>query len=167
MLEKEKAKYAKEIENLRSGFAQDLEHYRAQLDRSIFVTRAHFETEFTAMKEVSQCLSAVKIAVRGLYPIEFRAPGIIDIERGKQVAELQSANQKFREKLEEWAVFLEPALYDEFDHCQAGAEALCGEEKTLDGHPRPGSKTYFWDSYRKACQLVRDRIKGLAVMPRT
>jgi hypothetical protein len=38
MLEKEKAKYAKEIENLRSGFAQDLEHYRAQLDRSIFVS---------------------------------------------------------------------------------------------------------------------------------
>ena len=60
ILEKEKARYAKEIENLKAEFAKELEHYRAQLDRSTFVTRAHFETEFTAMKEVSQCLSQGK-----------------------------------------------------------------------------------------------------------
>jgi hypothetical protein len=130
ILEKEKAKYARELEGLKAGFAQELEHYRAELDRLTFVTRAHFDTEFTAMKEVSQCLSAVKIAVRKLYPIEIQVPGVIDIDRAKQVAELQSANEKFREKLEEWAVFLEPKLYDEFDHCHAGAEAMqCAPKK--------------------------------------
>src|ERR1700676_2246492 len=61
LLEKEKAKYAEAIEKLRAAFAQELERYRAQLDRSIFVTRAHFETEYTAMKEVSKSLAEVKI----------------------------------------------------------------------------------------------------------
>ncbi|SRR6266480_7622644 len=50
LLEKEKAKYAEEMAKIKAGFDHELEHYRAQLDRSIFVTRAHFETEFTAMK---------------------------------------------------------------------------------------------------------------------
>lgn len=90
LLEQEKAKYARELESLKADFAQELEHYRAQLDRSIFVTRAQFETEFTAMKEVSQCLSSVKIAVRNLYPIEFRVSDIVDIDRAKQIAELQN-----------------------------------------------------------------------------
>jgi hypothetical protein len=59
--------------------------------------------------------------------LEVRAPDT-DAERYRKITDLESASQKFREKLEEWAVFLEPKLYDEFDHCQAGAEALCREE---------------------------------------
>jgi hypothetical protein len=41
----------------KAEYDQELEHYRAQLDRSVFVTRAHFETEYTAMKEVAQRFS--------------------------------------------------------------------------------------------------------------
>jgi hypothetical protein len=67
LLEKEKAKYAHELATLQAGFAQELARYHAQLDRSTFVTRAHFETEYTAMKKVSQSLSVVKLAVRDLY----------------------------------------------------------------------------------------------------
>jgi hypothetical protein len=68
LLAKQKAEYDREIEKQKAGFAQGLEHYRALLDRSIFVTRAHFETEFTAMKEVSQRLSEVKIAFGRFHP---------------------------------------------------------------------------------------------------
>jgi hypothetical protein len=162
LLEKEKAEYAGELERIKKEFAQELEHYRARLDRSTFVTRAHFETEFTAMKDVSQSLSGVKLLLLDLYPIEVRP---VNPKRDDLIAELESANQKFREKLEEWAVFLEPKLYVEFDHCYAAAHALCREEKSFEGKPKEGSKKYFWDAYQNACQMVRDRIQCLAVLP--
>jgi hypothetical protein len=63
ILEKEKAKYGRELEQLRASFAEKLEWYKDALDRSktllqariessVFVTRAHFETEFGAYKKV-------------------------------------------------------------------------------------------------------------------
>lgn len=166
LLEKEKTKYTKEIEELKAGFAQELAHYRAQLDRSIFVTRAHFETEFTAMKEVSQCLSEVKIAFINLHPIQ-AGTKMNGAERTHGIDLLERATHKYHEKLEEWAVFLEPTLYDEFDHCYAGADAEWKRLKTNSDEPdRAGTVAYFWKSYRQACQMVRDRIKSLAVMPR-
>jgi hypothetical protein len=168
ILEKEKAEYAKQLAMLTAGFSQELEHYRAQLDRSIFVSRTHFETEYTAMKEVSQCLSEVKVTFLRLHPIE-AGTELIDAERTQGIASLETATSKYHEKLEEWAVFLEPALYDEFEHCYAGADAelkrlRTNSEKEPD---RAGTVNYFWKSYRQASQMVRDRIKNLAVIPRT
>src|ERR1700720_767618 len=119
MLEKEKAKYAKEIESLKSGFAQELEHYRAQLDRSIFVTRAQFETEFTAMKEVMQRLSDVKVIWLKLHPVQF---GRSDVDLYDGIESLRKATEAFPEKLEEWAVFIEIEIYDEFPPCYMGAD---------------------------------------------
>lgn len=167
LLEKEKAKYAEATEKLKAAFAQELERYRAQLDRSIFVTRAHFETEFTAMKEVSQALSEVKIAFVSLHPLD-ASVRITDAERSERIDWLERANDKYLKKLEEWAVFLELPLYDEFDHAYAGADAECKRLRTNPAElDRAGTVAYFWRSYRQACQLVRDRIKSLAVMPRT
>ena len=167
LLEKEKAKYAEAIEKLKAAIAQELERYRAQLDRSVFVTRAHFETEFTAMKEVSQCLSEVKVAFRSLHPID-AAVKITDAERTERINWLARANNKYLEKLEEWAVFLEPSLYSEFEHAYVAANDEWRRLKTNAEEPdRAGTVRYFWKSYQQACQLVRDRIKSLAVMPRT
>lgn len=165
MLEKEKAKYAKEIEQLKSGFAQELEHYRAQLDRSVFVTRAHFETEFKAMKEVSQRLSDVKVVWLKLHPIQF---GRSDVDFNEEIESLRKATEAFHEKLEEWAVFIEPDLYDEFNRCYIGADEEWRRLKAgNDMDDRAGIVRHFWTAYQNACQKVRNRIKSLAVMPRT
>jgi hypothetical protein len=69
IVEKERAKYTKEIENLKARFAQELEKYRAQLDRSIFVTRAHFETELAAYKQIFDGLGEVHLAMTGMRPM--------------------------------------------------------------------------------------------------
>jgi hypothetical protein len=167
ILEKEKAKYAKEVEKLKAGLAQELERYRTELDRSIFVTRAQFETEFAAMKQVSQALSGVKVAFLSLHPLDANVR-LMDAERTKRIDWLKRASDKYLEKLEEWAVFLEPPLYDEFDHAYAAADAEWKRLKTNpEDHDRAGTVAYFWKSYRQACQMVRDRIKSLAVIPRT
>jgi hypothetical protein len=164
VLEKEKAAYQEELTKLTARFTRELEHYRAQLDRSIFVSRTHFETEYTAMKEVSQCLSEVKVFFRKLHPIEaFTEPTGTD--RTKAIDSMEKAIGKFQEKLEEWAVFLEIAIYNEFNHCHG--EATVELRRLKANSEREPNTKYFWDSYQKACQLVRDRIKTLAVLPRT
>jgi hypothetical protein len=167
LLEKEKAKYTREIEKLKAGCAQELEHYRAHLDRSIFVTRAHFETEFAALKEISQSLSKVKIAFIKLHPIE-AGKELTGTERIQSIDSLERMTSEFHVKLEEWAVFMEPTMYDEFEHCYVGADAEWKRLKTNPAeHDRAGTADYFWKSYRQACQMVRDRIESLAVIPRT
>jgi hypothetical protein len=109
-------------------------------------------------------LSEVKVFFRKLHPIEaFTEP--IGTERTQVIDSMEKAIGKFQEKLEEWAVFLEIAIYTEFDHCYTGASAELRRLKA-NSEREPDTK-YFWDSYRKVCQLVRDRIKILAVLPRT
>src|SRR5579871_3963853 len=163
-LAKEKAEYERQLAGLKKDFDKELAQYHACIDRSTFVTRAHFETDFTAMKEVSQSLSEVKLIVKDLYPIEVRPA---NPNRDALLVEWEKASRTFKEKLEEWAVFLEPKLYSEFDHCYAAASAFCREEKSASGAPKEGSKSYFWDSYRAASQMVRDRVQSLAVVPGT
>src|SRR6266849_2896383 len=88
ILEKERAKYAQEIEKLKAGFAQELERYRAQLDRSVFVTRAHFETELAAYKQVFEGLGEVRLAISGTRPMMSVSPrGETKEERIKRLFE--------------------------------------------------------------------------------
>ena|SRR5215472_16265213 len=92
-----------------------------------------------------------------------------DTERTQNIARLREANDDYLAKLEEWGVFLEPRLYDEFERCHIAAEA---ELKRVKGNnPNDKDKAlntkYFWSSYRQACQQIRDRIQSLAVLPGT
>ena len=64
LLGRMKAKWDKELEAYKDKLNVDQRRYQAQLDRSIFVSRAHFDSEFRAIKEVHQCLSEVKIPFR-------------------------------------------------------------------------------------------------------
>jgi len=113
-LEKQKARYTKELEEFRNDLHQQQARMQAEIDRTVFVTRAHFETEFLAMKEVSQYLAEVKIVYRLLNPLE--VPKSVDHkELAENVGRLSAANDAFLQKLESWAAFLEPDLYDEFE----------------------------------------------------
>lgn len=166
-LERTKAKWNKELEAFKDKLNTDQRRYQAQLDRSIFVSRAHFDTEFQAIKEVHQCLSEVKIPFRSLQPIN-AAKVLTADESAELVTRLQDANNRFLAKLEEWGVFLEPALYDEFERCYHGADHF------LEIYPKRGpemerdyatTNEHFWKSYKEACQKARDRIAKLAVLP--
>jgi hypothetical protein len=80
ILEKEKAKYGRELEQLRAGFAEKLEWYKDALDRSktllqariessAYVTRAHFETAFAALKKVFEDLAEIRLILPSIYPL--------------------------------------------------------------------------------------------------
>jgi hypothetical protein len=133
----------------------------------VFVTHAHFETEYSAMKEVSQRLAEVKIAVLTLHPADAREK-MSPTERTQRIAELKDASETYRAKLQERAVFIEPHLYDKFEHCYIGAHVELKRLQASTSWPENQLNVeYFWRSYGEACQAVRDRIQSLAVLPRT
>lgn len=168
-LEKQKSRYNKELEEFRDNLHKEQARLQAEIDRSVFVTHAHFETEFAAMKEVSQCLADIRIAYMSLNPID-ASIRIADEERAQYIDRLATANDKFLAKLQEWAVFLEPDLYDEFERCHIGADEELKRvraNRSLGSNEKNQNAEYFWHAYRHACQKVRDRIKLLAVLPRT
>jgi hypothetical protein len=167
LLERTKARWNRELETFKDKLNTEQRRYQAQLDRSIFISRAHFDTEFQAIKEVHQCLSEVKIPFRKLFPIN-AATIVTGAEPAEWIMRLEDANNRFLTKLEEWGVFLEPAQYDEFKRCHDAAEhfmeiyPLRGPEMERD---YVVTRNHFWDSYREACQKARDRIGKLAVLP--
>lgn len=80
ILGREKAKYDQQLEQLRAGYAEKLEGYKdaldrsknllqAQIERSVFVTRAHFETEFEAYKKICEDLAEVRLLMTAMHPM--------------------------------------------------------------------------------------------------
>lgn len=167
LLERTKAKWNRELEAFKDRLNTEQRRYQAQLDRSIFMSRAHFDTEFQAIKEVHRCLSEVKVPFRNLFPIN-AATVLTGAQPADWITRLEDANNIFLAKLEEWGVFLEVAQYDEFKRCHDAVEHF------LERYPTRGpeierdyvtTRNHFWDSYRAACQKARDRIEKLAVLP--
>ena len=51
-MESVKASYAKDLEVFKDSLLQEQRRIQALVERSIFVTRAQFDTEFNAMKDI-------------------------------------------------------------------------------------------------------------------
>ena len=73
MLQRQTQDHNKELEQLKAGYAAELEAYKSELDRSktrfqaevdrtILVTKVHFQTEFDALKQIFEKLSELKIS---------------------------------------------------------------------------------------------------------
>jgi DNA replication initiation complex subunit (GINS family) len=70
------AEFKAELARLDATFKHSQSRAQAAIDRSVFVTRAHFETEFEAMKQVFSHLSQLQIGLNGLRPmVSVETPG--------------------------------------------------------------------------------------------
>jgi len=133
-----------EIEKLKAELTKDVEQYRARLDLT-----------HTARKEVSQCLSDVNIAFSKLHPVA-ASQGLDGEERKEWIESLQKAADVFNTKLQEWAIFLEPALYDVLERCYGCADSECRRLKDRSEKPdRARTVDHFRYSYNRAGQLLR------------
>ena len=167
-LEKRKAEWNTEMEAFKDSLAAQQKRLQAQLDSSLFVTRAHFEVELNAMREVHRCLAEVKVAFRALNPLNSRDEKH-DEERSQLIETLRIATARYLAKVEEWGAFLDTSLYDSFERCYYGADE---EWKRLSSSTASDSDkvlihNQFFDNYRAACQGIRDRLKNLAILPGT
>jgi hypothetical protein len=69
LLQRDQAASTKELTELKDDLDRAQKRVQAELDRSVFVTRVHFETEFEAMKNVFAFLSQVRLAMISLRPM--------------------------------------------------------------------------------------------------
>ncbi len=68
-LQRDQAGLTNELARLKDDLERAQKRTQAEIDRSVFVTRAHFESEFEAMKQVFSCLSQVRLAMESLRPM--------------------------------------------------------------------------------------------------
>lgn len=178
LLEKEKAKYAREIEQLKAEFAQELERYRTQLDRSIFVTRVHFETEFDAYKTVFGKLAEMRLQFGGLRPSTDIVPAndtkAAKLERLSQA--VIKAQESFNDLIttsENLSPFYPAEIYEQILECQRIASLEINDIRTssLDeftlqwfGRGRQ-NLNQFMAAYSNVSTMIRDRISKLALVP--
>jgi hypothetical protein len=143
-LAKLKVESDKELEKLKAELTKDLEECRGRLDLT-----------HTARMQVSQCLSEVNIAFSKLHPT-VAGLSLDDDERIVWIDSLQKAADVFNAKLQEWAIFLEPALFDVLERCYGGAESEWRRLKDRSEKPdRARTVDHFRYSYTRACQLLR------------
>ena len=104
-LESQKARYSHELEEFRDRLQERQRHIQAELDRSVFVTRAHFETEFNAMKEVFTKLAEVRLRIQGLRPFFDIAPedDTTDAKLGRLAERLQPFIAAYNENAQPFA----------------------------------------------------------------
>ena len=122
LMERVKAGHTKQLEELKNTLLQNQMRQQAMIANATYVTRAHFDTEFLAMKEVSQELAKVRLIFDKFQPVE-AGQEMDETEHDKAAAELAEADRNFSAKLVEWGVFLTPEIYAEFEKCHFGSDA--------------------------------------------
>jgi hypothetical protein len=181
VLAKQKAKYDKELERLRAHYAQELERFRAGLERSVLVTRAQFETEFDAYKQVFEALGPVRLTMGGTRPmlsVSHEGETLDDRRRALagRLRDLIDAQNKAVTVVENLLPFFPADIYRCIvDEClRASAHEIldiqtAGEETfTLTWHEE-GARRWdeFLPAYNKVADMIRARISMLAILPRS
>lgn len=186
----EKAKYDRELEQLKAAYAEKLEGYKdtlersknvlqAQIGRSVFVTQAHFETEFDAYKRIFEDLAEVRLIMSAMHPLMRLAPA--DETREDRIKELSGklnklicAHDKSVRTIENLAPFYPEEVFEKLNEClhlvrienmqiQGAGDRLFSVEWSRRGEDRFGQ---FLLAYREASDAVRHRIATLAILPR-
>jgi hypothetical protein len=178
IIQKEKAKYEREIEELKARFARELERYRSQLSHSVFVTRAHFETELGAYKKVFEGLGEVRLAISGTRPmVGVSRPDETTEDKIKSLAgrleTLVEAHNKTVRIFENLSPFYPREIYLKVDECLRAARGeildlqTAGDETFTAKWFEKGQKRLdaFFPAYNAVTEGIRDRIATLSIIP--
>ena len=67
-LEKDRAAHAAKIELLKNDLDRTTRQYQAEIEKTLFVTKTHFESEFAILREIWQRVSEVRVSMLRLRP---------------------------------------------------------------------------------------------------
>jgi hypothetical protein len=180
-LERQKAAYGKEFEEFKNALERDKQRIQAEIDRSVFVTRAQFDTEFTAMKDVFSLLSETLLTINGVRPMtEIVSDNMSIEERRSQVlstiGELQTASNDLITRATALCPFYPADLFDCVRECHSTATLEARLARTglhVQGHEfshewrksGEANQKEFKAAYDRAASIIRSRIERLAVLP--
>lgn len=176
-LEKQKAKYSQELEQFKDQLLKEQKRIQAEIDSSVFVTRAHFETEFSAMKDIFKALAEVKMALGSFRNYNAadraRAQGIIENFQAN-LERLEAGDKTLLSRMEELGAFYLPDLYDEVNRCHIAVEfevtrlrnlVIDEIRDRLMTDEGLANHNEFGRHYSQASQIIRNRLTKLAVLP--
>jgi hypothetical protein len=160
-------------------FAQSERRAQAETDRSVLVTRAQFETEFEAMKEVFGLLSQVRFALYGLWPTSTYEPRGEEEESkfarlSRRLHGLMEAHDAVRTAIEAKRPFFPEDLYDTVTECLDAAQVEANGIRTADRETLYNTwfleltpiRAKFGKGYSRAANIIRDRIIHAGHSPR-
>jgi hypothetical protein len=173
---------------LRAEYGKQLEEYKAQLehsklllqadiDKTILVTRVHFETEFEALQAVFAKLAEVKLQMAGLRPQMRVGPAgeslEVKVKRLRDhINEFQKAYNTLLETTEHRSAFYPHDIYEQLGACLRKANAEVEDLKTSgpetfshDWYER-GQRNFdeFLTTFSDVSALIRERISKLAIV---
>ncbi len=176
-VEKQKAEYLTLLERLKASLDTQARYIQASIDKSVFVTRAHFETEFDAMKQVYKALTDSRLAMNTLRPTFSVEPHEEDEEEkrrrlGQRLDSLILSRNKLLETIEALRPFYSRELYE---HAEEAFKATsnevvsvqsAGSETFLSNWYQEGdtNRTRFDAAYFKAADAIQNRLSRMAVL---
>lgn len=177
ILEEDRLKYQAALAQVHSELDQANRRLQVHFDKALHVHRAQFETEFSAMKTIWEKVMAVRGTMAGLRPMSNLAP--LDETPEQRDERFSVRRQEFSAALGELKVavfnnspFISESLFRElFDKLLLAARA---EDTSVAVHRRDEADWYetglknlglVMNSADKVSQLIRERVRSLAVVP--
>jgi hypothetical protein len=150
---------------------------QALTDNAVYVTKAYFDTEFMAMRDVFKYLSDTKLALNGVRPEMDFAAGEEKTVRlkwlGERLQELRDSHNRLLPTLDSFSAFYPAELYDVAKKCQVAAWTEISQVE----HPAFPPFTREWqlegernhrkyqENYEEARKIIQARLSRLAVLP--
>ena len=180
-----KARYQRQLEEYKSQLDTTKSFLQAEIDKTILVTKVHFETEFEALKEVFAKLAEVKLQFSTLrqrfrgrpsgYEGHIETHGDMLNELTQALLDFQKAHNKLVESAEHLSAFYPQAIYEELLKC---FEASKNEAREIElGVAEAFSVQWnqrgvenletFMRHFNNVSNLIRERISKLAVVHST
>jgi hypothetical protein len=189
MLQRQTQKHSKELEELKAAYVTELERFKNELDRSkrtlqaeidktVLVTKVHFQTEFEALKQVFEKLADLKFQMCALHPpMRIVREKETKEERWTllrgQIADLYKAYDALLIASEHLSPFYPQEIYGHLRQCLASAHTedthlkLAGPDTFTMAWSQRGEENVrtFLISYEAVAGLIRERISKLAILP--
>jgi hypothetical protein len=189
MLQRQIQEHGKELEQLKAGYVTELERFKseldtskrilqAEIDKTVLVTKVHFQTEFDALKQVFEKLADLKFRMCSLHPpMRIVRETETKEERlallNKQLEALHIAYDAVLTVSEYLSPFYPQEIYGHLRQCLADANKedmhlkLSGPETFTLAWSQRGEANVeaFRTSYDAVAELIRQRISKLAILP--
>ena len=173
LMQRDRAKHSEELEKLRSSLEQSQRLLQGEIEKTLFVTKTHFETEFQIIREIWQEVSVVRGLMSQLRP-KF---GIVDVRQTQEERLVECleayfpAVQKLIQTVDRNSPFYPQEMYETLDQLvrvalreQHDIEVSSEDALSLAGRNR-GKENF--DQYlalaAKLSSQLRDRLAKLSV----
>ena len=173
-------KHDRDMAQMKTDLEASMRVLQSEIDKTILVTKVHFETEFEAYKIVFAKLAEMRLQLAGLRPSMSVVPAndTVEAKRERLNLAIRKAQEAYNELIstsENLSPFYPSEIYLKIQECQKTASieitdllVSSQDEFTFQwfGRGRENLKQ-FMTAYTDVSTLIRDRISKLALLRST